>query len=170
MARLCLNMIVKNEAAIIERCLAALVPHIDCYVICDTGSSDDTVARTRDFLDARGIPGTIPGTTFRDFEQARNEALDAARSSALEFEYILFCDADMDLQVARTDFRDHLREAVYSIVQRSADGLEYPNIRLLRRDVQAKYRGVTHEYLDVGEHARPVLDGVSFLDHASGAV
>ena len=70
MARLCLNMIVKNEAAIIERCLAALAPYIDCYVICDTGSTDDTVERIRGFLDQHGIPGVIARTTFRDFEQA----------------------------------------------------------------------------------------------------
>jgi predicted O-methyltransferase YrrM len=169
MARLCLNMIVKNEAAIIERCLAAAAPYLDCYVICDTGSTDDTVERVRRFFDAHGIPGSIPTTTFRNFEQARNEALHAARDSGLAFDYILFCDADMDLQVARADFRDNLREAVYSIAQRSADGLEYPNIRLLRRDIEAEYRGVTHEYLDVGAYARPVLDGVWFLDHASGA-
>ena len=169
MTRLCLNMIVKNEAAIIERCLAALAPHIDCYVICDTGSTDDTVERIRGFLDQHGIPGVIARTTFRDFEQARNEALDAARANTLAFDYILLCDADMELQVARADFRDGLRGAVYSIIQRTADGLEYPNIRLLRRDLRSVYKGVTHEYLDVGEHARPVLDGVSFLDHASGA-
>ena len=72
MARICLNMIVKNEAAIIDRCLAAAAPHIDCYVICDTGSTDDTVERIRRFFDARGIPGEIPTTTFRNFEQARN--------------------------------------------------------------------------------------------------
>jgi tetratricopeptide (TPR) repeat protein len=169
MARICLNMIVRNEAAIIDRCLAAAAPYVDCYVICDTGSTDDTVERIRRFFEARDIPGSIPTTTFRHFEQARNEALHAARNSALAFDYILFCDADMDLQVARADFRDSLREPVYSIVQRSAEGLEYPNIRLLRRDIEADYRGVTHEYLDVGAHARPVLQGVSFLDHASGA-
>jgi tetratricopeptide (TPR) repeat protein len=169
MARLCLNMIVRNEAAIIDRCLAAAAPYVDCYVICDTGSTDDTVERIQRFFETRDIPGSIPATTFRNFEQARNEALHAARNSELVFDYILFCDADMDLQVARADFRDSLREAAYSIVQRSADGLEYPNIRLLRRDVDAVYRGVTHEYLDVGAHARPVLQGVSFLDHASGA-
>ena len=169
MARLCLNMIVKNEAAIIDRCLAALAPHIDCYVICDTGSTDDTVERIRRFVDDRGIPGVVASTTFRNFEQARNEALHAARASTLAFDYILLCDADMELQVARADFREGLHDAVYSIVQRTADGLEYPNIRLLRRGLEADYKGVTHEYLDVGAHARPVVDGVWFLDHASGA-
>ena len=41
---ICLNMIVKNEAAIIEETLANITDHIklDYYVISDTGSTDDT--------------------------------------------------------------------------------------------------------------------------------
>ena len=169
MARLCFNMIVKNEAAIIERCLTAAAPHIDCYAILDTGSGDDTVARIRSLFDRQGIPGVIGEGTFRNFEQARNDALDLALASGLDFDYLLLCDADMDLDVARGDFRDRLGGEVYSIVQRSAEGFAYPNVRLLRRDVPARYRGVTHEYLDVGDRPRPLLDGVAFLDHASGA-
>ena len=34
---ICLNMIVKNESAIIERCLNSLVNQIDYWVIVDTG-------------------------------------------------------------------------------------------------------------------------------------
>ena len=41
-ARLCLNMIVKNEMANLERCLGAVADHIDCWVIGDTGSTDGT--------------------------------------------------------------------------------------------------------------------------------
>ena len=40
--KLCLNMIVKNERANLERCLEAVVNHIDCWVIGDTGSTDGT--------------------------------------------------------------------------------------------------------------------------------
>ncbi len=170
MARLCLNMIVRNEAANLPRCLAAIAPYIDCFLICDTGSTDRTVDIIRRFFDERGIPGIIRHAEFRNFEQARNEALDAARASTLDFDYLLFCDADMELRVERGDFRDRLAEPVYSLIQRHAHGgLEYANIRILRRDVPARYRGVTHEYLDVGRLPRPVLEGVWYLDHASGA-
>ena len=55
-------MIVKNEGAIIERCLAAAAPHIDCYVLCDTGSSDDTVEMVRAFFADRQMPGLITRT------------------------------------------------------------------------------------------------------------
>ena len=39
---LCLNMIVKNEAHVIARCLASVRPIIDYWVIVDTGSTDGT--------------------------------------------------------------------------------------------------------------------------------
>ena len=37
--RICLNMIVKNEAPVIERCLASVRPWVDYWVIVDTGST-----------------------------------------------------------------------------------------------------------------------------------
>ena len=58
-ARLCLNMIVKDEAANIERCLESLAPAVAAWVICDTGSSDDTPERIERFFAARAIPGEL---------------------------------------------------------------------------------------------------------------
>ena len=167
---ICLNMIVRNESAIIERCLAAAAPHIDCYVICDTGSTDDTVEKIRTFFAARNIPGVIAQTTFRNFEQARNFALDAARDSDLEFDYLLLCDADMELVVERPGFREELAGVPYLVAQRSVVGdLQYQNLRLVPRRCPARYRGVTHEYLDVTPADRVGFDGIWFRDHAAGA-
>jgi glycosyltransferase involved in cell wall biosynthesis len=167
---ICLNMIVRNESALIERCLAAAAAHIDCYVICDTGSTDDTVEKIRTFFAARNIPGVIAHTTFQDFEQARNFALDAARDSDLEFDYLLLCDADMELVVERPAFREELAGVPYLVAQRSAVGdLLYQNLRLVPRHCPARYRGVTHEYLDVTPASRVGFDGIWFRDHAAGA-
>lgn len=168
-AKICLNMIVKNETAILERCLAAAAPHIDCYVICDTGSTDDTVGLIRRFFEARGIPGEIPHTQFRNFEQARNEALDAARSSSLSYDYLLLCDADMEF-FAQPGWRDRLKAPAYMLSQRSAAGsFQYHNVRLLRRNATARYRGVTHEYVDLDTSERPSMDTAWFIDHAAGS-
>src|SRR5262245_3306257 len=96
---LCLNMIVKNETANLERCLTAVVPHIACWVIGDTGSTDGTQDFIRDFFAARKIPGELHEFPFQNFEQARNEALRCAYASPLAFDYLLFDDADMELVV-----------------------------------------------------------------------
>ena len=96
---LCLNMIVKNEMANLERCLTAVADHIACWVIADTGSTDGTQDFIRAFFAARNIPGELHSIPFHNFEQARNAALDCAYASPLACDYILFADADMELVV-----------------------------------------------------------------------
>ena len=49
-ARLCLNMIVRNESAILERCLRSVADHVACWVIGDTGSTDGTQDLIRAFF------------------------------------------------------------------------------------------------------------------------
>lgn len=168
MAKLCLNMIVRNEAAIIARCLRAAAPHVDAYVIMDTGSTDDTVAIIERTMRDAGVPGHVLRGEFRTFEQARNDALHAARASDLEFDYLLLVDADMDLRVDDPDFRDGLTAPAYHLLQRNT-AIGYLNMRLVRRDVAARYVGVTHEFLEIGGEQAENLPGAWFWDHAEGS-
>jgi glycosyltransferase involved in cell wall biosynthesis len=166
--RLCLNMIVKNEMANLPRCLEALAGHIDYWVIGDTGSTDATPSYVLWFFTERGLPGELHSFEFENFEQARNVALDHAYASLLDYDYLLFADADMELVVEDPDFRAGLTAAGYYVLQRTAGGLSYWNTRLVRRCASARYKGVTHEYVEVtGEVVE--LHGVWYKDHASGA-
>jgi glycosyltransferase involved in cell wall biosynthesis len=164
---LCLNMIVKNEVKNLQRCLSAVAPYLSCYVIGDTGSTDGTQDFIRSFFAARDIPGEVHSFPFINFAQARNEALERARASKMPFQYLLLTDADMELTVGDPAFSRTLTSAAYSVLQRS--GVSYWNIRLLRRDVPAEYKGVTHEYLDVRTGETRNLDNISFIDHATGS-
>ena len=164
---LCLNMIVKNEMANLERCLTAVADHIDCWVIGDTGSTDGTQDFIRSFFAARNIPGELHSFPFVNFAQARNEALDRARASKMRFDYILLTDADMELTVKNPAFAQNLTSAAYKVLQYSR--VTYWNIRLLRRDVAASYKGVTHEFVNVREGKTRNLEDISFIDHASGS-
>src|SRR5208282_5199672 len=102
---ICLNMIVKNEMANLERCLGNVADHIECWVIGDTGSTDGTQDFIKSFFAARNVPGELHSFPFRNFEQARNAALDCAYASPLAYDYLLFDDADMELIVEDRDFR-----------------------------------------------------------------
>lgn len=166
--RLCLNMIVKNEMANLQRCLGAVVDHIDCWVIGDTGSTDGTQDYIRAFFADRDLPGELHQFPFENFEQARNAALDHAYASSLVYDYLLFDDADMELVVEDASFRAQLDCPGYRLLQRSGSDLAYWNTRIVRRDAGARYRGVTHEYLDVPGDVKE-LQGVWYKDHATGS-
>ncbi|MGY3698533.1 GR25 family glycosyltransferase involved in LPS biosynthesis/glycosyltransferase involved in cell wall biosynthesis/lysophospholipase L1-like esterase [Bradyrhizobium sp. USDA 3240] len=163
-----MNMIVKNEMANLERCLSAVADHISCWVICDTGSSDGTQDFIRTFFARRNLPGELHTIPFHDFGQARNEALDRTCASKLDFDYVLFNDADMEFIVDDAKFRQSLAGPGYRLLQRASGGLSYWNTRLVRRDTGSRYIGVTHEYIDVpGDVVE--LQGAWYIDHASGA-
>jgi glycosyltransferase involved in cell wall biosynthesis len=91
-------MIVKNESKIIKRLLETVVPLVDTYCICDTGSTDNTVEIIRTFFDKVGITGKIVEEPFRNFEYNRNYALKQCYGMD-NADYILFLDADMVLHI-----------------------------------------------------------------------
>jgi tetratricopeptide (TPR) repeat protein len=145
---LCLNMIVRNESAVIERLLASVAPLVADYVICDTGSTDDTVARIGAFMAARGIPGhVVDDAPFVDFGRNRSSALEHCRRLS-KSTYALLLDADMVLDgpADPAAFRAGLVNDVYMLFQQNG-GLIYKNTRLVRNAPGFSYWGVTHEYL-----------------------
>ncbi|HEY9713818.1 MAG TPA: hypothetical protein V6C72_10130, partial [Chroococcales cyanobacterium] len=162
----CLNTIVKDESAIVERMIDSVAPHVDYYVVCDTGSTDDTVERVRGRFFDHGVDGEIHSIPFIDFAQARNAALDHARASKREFSYFLLADADMELVVDQPDFAASLSRPAYS-AKMQCGTLGYYNTRLIHRDSGATYIGATHEYLAVKSLER--VTGVRFIHHADGS-
>ena len=164
--KLCLNMIVKNEMENLERCLTSVAPYISCWVIGDTGSTDGTQDYIRSFFAERGLPGELHEFPFIDFSHARNEALQRALASKLEFDYLLLTDADMEFTVQDPGSLRELGAAAYLVLQRS--GVTSWNRRLVARNAGASYKGVTHEFLDITNGEALQLEGISFTDHASG--
>jgi tetratricopeptide (TPR) repeat protein len=79
-----LCMIVKDEEAMLPRCLAAIADHVDELIVVDTGSSDRTVEIAASF-GARVLHHEWDG----DFSAARNVGLDAATS-----DWLMYLDAD----------------------------------------------------------------------------
>ncbi len=167
MTTICLNMIVRNESARLERCFGPLVPHIAYWSVTDTGSTDGTPGLVEEFFREHRIPGMLDHAEFVNFEQARNAALNNAR--AFPADYLWFVDADMEAIVEDAKSLSDLNAPSFQILQKSGT-LSYWNTRLVRRDVPARYIGVTHEYLDLGGAGEPQkLHGVWFRDHADGA-
>lgn len=91
MHKLALSMIVKNEAPNIQRCLESVAPFINYYVICDTGSTDNTKEIVKNFFDSKGIPGEILDHEWKDFGHNRSLAIEACEGKA---QWALMIDAD----------------------------------------------------------------------------
>lgn len=167
MTRLIWHAILKNEAAILPRCLASLVPHVDAAIIADTGSDDGTPGLVRQAFEAAGKPVEVHQIEFRDFAQARNEALALARSSALSWDLALLSDADMELRVVDADWMKQLNGGMAYDVEQVTGSTRYWNRRVLARAATGIYRSPTHEYLDIPSGGR--LTGIWFDDRADGA-
>ena len=144
MATICLNMIVRDEAAVIERCLASVRPYIDSWVIVDTGSLDDTPARIVSTM--AGVPGELHHRAWRNFGHNRSEALALARDKA---DYLLFIDADETLAANPRAILPKLTEPAYSLEARFGE-LRYDRVSLIATHLPWRWEGVLHEYLEAG--------------------
>jgi tetratricopeptide (TPR) repeat protein len=150
-------MIVKNESKIISRLLTCVLPLIDTYCICDTGSTDDTVSIITTFFENKGIAGKIVTEPFRDFGYNRTFALKQC-SDLPDVDYILLIDADMILQIGEDiylnidEFKASLTADAYYIFQGSQTFF-YKNVRIIKNNPLNSYWGVTHEYIKTQPNA-----------------
>lgn len=83
-------MIVKDESAVIERCLRSVRDYMRSWAIVDTGTSDDTIAKIESTM--AGIPGTLHQRSWRNFGYNRSEAVPLAYAAGADC--VFFMDAD----------------------------------------------------------------------------
>src|SRR3990167_6442711 len=142
-----LVMIVRNEAASIERGLASVKPFIGSWSIVDTGSTDDTKKLIRKAL--KGIPGKLHERKFVDFGHNRTEALTLAKDSA---DWLLQLDADEPAEF-HSDLLTWLAtdpdpETDAWMVEIVDSGTIWRRPLLVRGNLDWRYIGPVHEYLD----------------------
>ena len=141
---LCLNMIVKNESKIITRLLESVSPIIDCYCICDTGSSDNTVELIETYFSRKNIPGKIVREPFKDFAHNRNFALKSCFGMS---NFVLLLDADMILDLRNFE-KNMLNNYDSFTVLQGHEHFYYYNRRIVKNNGMYSYTGVTHEYIN----------------------
>ena len=164
MARVCLNMIVKDEAHVLRRCLRSVRSFIDGWAIVDTGSTDGTQALIQEELE--GLPGELFERPWVDFGHNRTEAIALAGS---QWDYLYFIDADEELVLPEGWTRPELNAPAY-LVKYLHDSITYQRPSLVSARLPWRYVGVLHEHLDCGQ---PVpgepLDGPLVIYRAEGA-
>jgi len=154
---LCLNMIVKNEAHVIEATLENLVSKlpIDYWVISDTGSTDDTKEKICNFFETKNIPGELFDDEWRDFGYNRSKALEYAFGKS---KFVIIFDADDEicgeivLPIKKDSTSgDTLEKDSYHFNFGNANGVNYTRILLVNNKIRWIYRGVLHEYIECME-------------------
>ena len=162
--------IVKNESENLARCLASVQSYVDEIIVVDTGSQDDTPEIASQY---RAKVGYFEWCD--DFAAARNYAL-----SLVTGEWILVLDADEELVVRSTDFRETLKSQpealVYSIVRTEVEpqaGMTPLHMtRLFRNLPEIRYIGRFHEQIQYqnrsfSDSEVKSLDSLRVLHHAN---
>jgi glycosyltransferase involved in cell wall biosynthesis len=146
-----LLLMVKNEAALLPRCLRAAAPFVDASFVFDTGSEDETLQ-----VAERAGCGIAQGP-WEDFGRSRTASLKAARVHVvrelrwqLHESYALVLDADMVLRGDVGAFRTYMGAALTAEVSavtvvQVAGVLAYRNTRLMRLVDDWCCKGATHE-------------------------
>jgi len=166
--RIVLTMIVKNEAHVIERCLASIRPVIDAWCIVDTGSTDGTQEVIRKFM--ADLPGEVVDEPWVDFAHNRTSALHRAANWG---DFALVIDADVRCVVSdgfdRRAFADSLDADHYQVMIR--DDIHYQRTMLTSTALPYAYRGALHEFIAVPEGARSggIVEGFHYESHFDGA-
>jgi hypothetical protein len=150
--RVVLTMIVRDEAALIQRCARAVWPFVDAFCILDTGSVDDT--RARFFEVVAGVVAPKPGAyilgTWRGFGASRSEALALARAvHAPGAAWLLMIDADDIFNgTPGTWLPCAAGAAAHEVSVRFGPGGANATSRLqvFSRAQPWVYRGILHEY------------------------
>ncbi len=151
MISISLCMIVRDEEAVLERCLSSAAPLVEEIIIVDTGSVDRTKEIALDFGAA-----VYDFEWIDDFAAARNFAFSKATK-----EYIMWLDAD---DILRTEDAQRLQELKQSLKPHyntvtmpyhlGLDASGKPTTilrrnRLVKRSCNFKWVGAVHEYLEV---------------------
>lgn len=165
MTSICLNMIVKNEAHVIEKCLASVKPFITRWSVVDTGSNDGTQDIVRKALD--GVPGHLHERPWVDFGHNRTEALELAKDEHTQ--YLVIIDADDTLEPRPGFVMPELTKDAYQLEVHHSGSI-YRRNHIVKASKAIRWVGVLHEYLEmVPRHTSGFLDGLVYRFGGGGA-
>lgn len=141
----CLNMIVKDESSIIRRTLENLCEkiHFSYWVICDTGSSDNTKEIIKEFFETKGIRGELYIDEWKNFAHNRSLALKRAYKKT---DLLFIFDADDKIE-GNIVMPTKVEYDEYRIKIGSHEDITYARSLLINNHKKFAFFSVIHEYL-----------------------
>mgnify|MGYP003336706283 CR=1 FL=1 len=143
---ICLNMIVKDESHIIHKTLQMLCKKItfSYWVICDTGSTDNTAEIIKTFFKEINIPGELLNHKWQNFAHNRTLALNAAFNKS---DLLLIFDADDEIH-GEIKIPQLVNYSGYRLNFGSDTGISYQRVLLVNNKIRWEYKSVIHEFID----------------------
>ena len=154
-------MIVKDEEIIIERAFESLKHVFDSYVICDTGSTDNTVNVIKEWMNTNNKEGEIIFKEWVNFGFNKSYLWEYFRNNK-KSEYVIFLDADEVFITNPNDNKSYLsiedtkrlyneleKEKIVSIFYLDTlyGNLTYQRWQICRNNQLYVWKQPVHEYL-----------------------
>lgn len=149
-------IMVKNEETVIKPTLEPYVKAgVDAFLVFDTGSTDETMAKAQELFDEYHVTNThIIQEPFIDFATSRNRALDLVEEKFPGAVFMLMPDAEWYMHNVEglLDFCTYHKNDLNAsyLVRIVAPDLDFCTQRLIRCGSKARFGGVVHESIEIG--------------------
>ena len=172
---LCLNIIIFNKTYNIINLLESVLPIIDSYCICDTGSTDNTIQIIKDFFNQKNISGIFFSEPYQNFSYNLNTSLNHCFNNIVS-DYILLLDSNMSLSFNENfdikQFKSSLQNDLY-IIKNSPTNIK--NIHIIKNNINLKYNGILKEtsYISFSkEYKKTIIDSdiITIIDNNSNNI
>ena len=160
--KICLTMMVKNEADHIYRAIKSCKGLVDYVCIMDTGSTDDTLELATRACDVIGVDYTVYLSEWVNFGHNRNELVDLATRHG---DYLLLMDGDETFEwgEVKREWPELSADAYYFYY---AGETSYAQPRLIRSGVKWRYTPGVHSTIEpLDQDINPVLLKVPLIKH-----
>lgn len=147
-----LLMMVKNEKKRIQVSMDSVTGHVDCFIIYDTRSTDNTVELITDHCEKHKINLYMIQGEFTNFSESRNVLLDYADTVGVD--YLLLLDVNDELRGGddlKNFAKNQLKSEGTGFLTRqdwwSGQYDKYYNMRFVKANSGWRYRGSVHEWM-----------------------
>lgn len=137
---ICLSFICKNESHCIIDTLNSVYKYLDYWVICDTGSDDNTCELIENFFKEKNIPGELYRDDFIDMGTNKSLMMLRAKNKS---DYIFHIDAD-DLVIGDMDTSFLNSNADTYLVNTKRHNTFYKAQAFFKGQYLWKFAGVAH--------------------------
>jgi len=161
------NMIVKNEAEALPRLFESMEKVIDELVICDTGSTDDTVKVVQDYIREKQIQGKVVQHQWVNFGVNRQRCLQEVveQQQPKKNSFVLIMDADYRLKFVegvdplewKTSLNKHFEggsdPVLKLLMMEHSSSLKFYRVHMITHPELFEWKGAVHEYITTTKQA-----------------